>query len=155
MRALSRRPSPDLPLERSCRVLFFFSSRRRHTRLQGDWSSDVCSSDLFRDLVSERLPLIFGFVFSLAFLLLLFTFRSIVIPIKAILLNLLSVGAAYGILVLVFQEGWGEGLLGFTSNGGVTSWLPLFLFVILFGLSMDYHVFILSRVREAYDSGMT
>ena len=73
------------------------------------------------------------------------------IPIKAILLNLLSVGAAYGVLVLVFQEGCGESLLGFTSNGGVTNWLPLFLFVILFGLSMDYHVFILSRVREAYD----
>jgi RND superfamily putative drug exporter len=85
----------------------------------------------------------------------LFTFRSIVIPIKAILLNLLSVGAAYGVLVLVFQKGWGESLLGFTSNGGVTNWLPLFLFVILFGLSMDYHVFILSRVRENYDAGMT
>ena len=82
----------------------------------------------------------------------LFTFRSIVIPIKAILLNLLSVGAAYGVLVLVFQDGHGEGVLGFTSNGGVTSWLPLFLFVILFGLSMDYHVFILSRVREAYEA---
>ena len=74
------------------------------------------------------------------------------IPIKAIVLNLLSVGAAYGVLVLVFQDGHGESLLGFTSNGGVASWLPLFLFVILFGLSMDYHVFILSRVREAYDS---
>jgi RND superfamily putative drug exporter len=83
------------------------------------------------------------------------TFRSIVIPIKAIVLNLLSVGAAYGVLVLVFQDGHGESLLGFTSNGGVTSWLPLFLFVLLFGLSMDYHVFILSRVREAYDSGMS
>jgi RND superfamily putative drug exporter len=91
----------------------------------------------------------------LAFLLLLFTFRSIVIPIKAILLNLLSVGAAYGVLVLVFQDGHGESVLGFTSNGGVTSWLPLFLFVILFGLSMDYHVFILSRVREAYQGGMS
>ena len=85
----------------------------------------------------------------------LVTFRSIVIPIKAILLNLLSVGAAYGVLVLVFQDGHGESLLGFTSNGGVTTWLPLFLFVILFGLSMDYHVFILSRVREAHDRGMT
>ena len=118
-------------------------------------SGSAAQSKDFRDLVSDRLPLVFGFVFSLAFLLMLFTFRSIVIPIKAILLNLLSVGAAYGILVLVFQEGWGESLLGFTSNGGVTSWLPLFLFVILFGLSMDYHVFILSRVREAYLSGMS
>jgi RND superfamily putative drug exporter len=78
-----------------------------------------------------------------------------VIPIKAIILNLLSVGAAYGVLVLVFQQGHGESLLGFTSIGGVTNWLPLFLFVVLFGLSMDYHVFILSRVRELYDRGMS
>ena len=118
-------------------------------------SGSAAQSKDFRELVSDRLPLIFGFVFSLAFLLLLFTFRSIVIPLKAILLNLLSVGAAYGVLVLVFQDGHGESLLGFTSNGGVTSWLPLFLFVILFGLSMDYHVFILSRVRELYLSGMS
>jgi uncharacterized membrane protein YdfJ with MMPL/SSD domain len=118
-------------------------------------SGSAAQSKDFRDLVSERLPLIFGFVFSLAFLLLLFTFRSIVIPIKAILLNLLSVGAAYGVLVLVFQDGHGESVLGFSSNGGVTSWLPLFLFVLLFGLSMDYHVFILSRVRELYGRGMS
>ncbi len=90
-----------------------------------------------------------------AFLLLLVTFRSIVIPLKAILLNLLSVAAAYGLLVLVFQEGWGESLLGFESNGAITAWLPLFLFVVLFGLSMDYHVFILTRVREAFDAGMS
>ena len=111
------------------------------------------SSD-FSDLLASRMPLVFAFVLGLAFLLMLVTFRSIVIPVKAIVLNLLSVGAAYGILVLVFQNGWGEELLGFESNGGVTNWLPLFLFVILFGLSMDYHVFILSRVREAYDSGL-
>jgi RND superfamily putative drug exporter len=98
---------------------------------------------------------VFAFVLTLAFLLLMVTFRSIVIPVKAILLNLLSVGAAYGVLKLVFQDGHLEGLLGFHSNGAVTSWLPMFLFVILFGLSMDYHVFILSRVREAYDGGMT
>jgi uncharacterized membrane protein YdfJ with MMPL/SSD domain len=78
-----------------------------------------------------------------------------VIPIKAILLNLLSVGAAYGVVVWIFQEGHLESLLGFESTGAVTSWLPLFLFVLLFGLSMDYHVFILSRVREAYDRGMS
>ena len=83
------------------------------------------------------------------------TFRSLVIPIKAIVLNLLSVGAAYGVLVLVFQNGWGEGLLGFESTGVITAWLPLFLFVVLFGLSMDYHVFILSRIRDAVDGGMT
>jgi uncharacterized membrane protein YdfJ with MMPL/SSD domain len=118
-------------------------------------SGSAAQSNDFRALVADRLPLIFAFVFALTFLLMLFTFRSLVIPIKAIVLNLLSVGAAYGILVLVFQEGWGESILGFTSNGGVTSWLPLFLFVILFGLSMDYHVFILSRVREAYLGGMS
>jgi uncharacterized membrane protein YdfJ with MMPL/SSD domain len=108
----------------------------------------------FNDLMKSRWPIVFGFVLSLAFLLLLMTFRSIVIPLKAIVLNLLSVGAAYGVLTWVFQDGHGEGLLGFQSNGSVTSWLPMFLFVILFGLSMDYHVFILSRIREAYDRGM-
>jgi len=109
----------------------------------------------FSDNLSARLPLVFGFVLFAAFLLLLATFRSVVIPLKAIVLNLLSVGAAYGILVMVFQNGWGEGLLGFESTGTIAAWLPLFLFVILFGLSMDYHVFILSRVREAYDEGMS
>ncbi len=109
----------------------------------------------FNDLMNARIGFVFAFVLSLAFLLLLVTFRSVVIPIKAILLNLLSVGAAYGVLVLVFQHTWAEGLLGFDSTGAITSWLPLFLFVVLFGLSMDYHVFILSRVREAYDRGMS
>jgi len=118
-------------------------------------SGEAASSEDFASQLKSRLPLIFAFVFGLAFLLMLVTFRSIVIPIKAIILNLLSVGAAYGVLVLVFQDGHGESLLGFTSIGGVTNWLPLFLFVVLFGLSMDYHVFILSRVRELYDRGMT
>ena len=95
----------------------------------------------------------FGFVLIFAFGLLLVAFRSIVIALKAILLNLLSVGAAFGVLVVVFQWGWGESLLGFQSNGGIAFWLPIFLFVILFGLSMDYHVFILSRIREAFDRG--
>jgi RND superfamily putative drug exporter len=108
----------------------------------------------FNDLMKSRWPIVFGFVLSLAFLLLLMTFRSVVIPIKAIVLNLLSVGAAYGVLTWVFQDGHGEKLLGFESTGSITSWLPMFLFVILFGLSMDYHVFILSRVREAFDRGM-
>jgi uncharacterized membrane protein YdfJ with MMPL/SSD domain len=118
-------------------------------------TGDAADSEDFANNLNSRLPLIFAFVFGLAFLLLLVTFRSIVIPIKAIVLNLLSVGAAYGVLVLVFQNGNGESLLGFTSNGGVTNWLPLFLFVVLFGLSMDYHVFILSRVKELYDRGMS
>jgi uncharacterized membrane protein YdfJ with MMPL/SSD domain len=109
----------------------------------------------FNDAMTSHLPLVFAFVLTLAFILLLVTFRSLVIPIKAILLNLLSVGAAYGVLTLVFQDGHGEKLLDFHSVGGVTSWLPLFLFVILFGLSMDYHVFIISRIREAVDKGMS
>jgi uncharacterized membrane protein YdfJ with MMPL/SSD domain len=109
----------------------------------------------FNDSMKSHLPLVFGFVLTITFLLLLITFRSIVIPLTAIALNMLSVGAAYGVLTLVFQHTWAEGLLGFKSTGAITAWLPLFLFVILFGLSMDYHVFILSRVREAHDKGMS
>ena len=109
----------------------------------------------FNASLASHTPLVFGFVLVAAFLLLLVTFRSLVIALKAIALNLLSVGASYGVLVLVFQDGLGEKLLGFHSNGAIVAWLPLFLFVVLFGLSMDYHVFILSRVREAYDSGMS
>jgi uncharacterized membrane protein YdfJ with MMPL/SSD domain len=108
----------------------------------------------FNNSMKSHAPLVFAWVLGLAFLLLLVTFRSIVIPITAIALNLLSVGAAYGVLVLIFQRGHLESLLGFTSMGGITNWLPLFLFVILFGLSMDYHVLILSRIREGYDRGM-
>jgi uncharacterized membrane protein YdfJ with MMPL/SSD domain len=100
-------------------------------------------------------PFVFAFVLTLAFLLMLLTFRSVVIAAKAVLLNLLSVAAAYGALVLVFQDGWAKGLLGISvAPGGIIGFLPVFLFVILFGLSMDYHVFILSRVREGYDRGM-
>ncbi|MEA2444524.1 MAG: heme transporter [Thermoleophilales bacterium] len=109
----------------------------------------------FNQVMSSHVAIVFAFVLSLAFLLLLVTFRSIVIPIKAIVLNLLSVGAAYGVLIATFQWGWGEKLLGFHSNGAITAWLPMFMFVILFGLSMDYHVFILSRIREAVDRGMS
>jgi uncharacterized membrane protein YdfJ with MMPL/SSD domain len=105
-------------------------------------------------LLRHAWPFVFAFVLGLAFILLLVAFRSLVIPLKAIVLNLLSVGAAYGVLIAVFQKGWGESVLNFKSNGGIASWLPIFMFVILFGLSMDYHVFILSRVREAYDRGM-
>jgi uncharacterized membrane protein YdfJ with MMPL/SSD domain len=108
----------------------------------------------FNDQMKHAAPFVFAFVLGFAFILLLITFRSIVIATKAVLLNLLSVAAAYGAVVLVFQHGWGKGLLGFDYTGGVMSFLPIFLFVILFGLSMDYHVFILSRVREAYDRGM-
>ena len=115
----------------------------------------TAGSNDFIDAMTAHLPLVFAFVLGLTFILLLVTFRSIVVPIKAILLNLLSVGSAYGILVLVFQDGHGEGLLNFESVGGIAPWIPLFLFVILFGLSMDYHVLVLSRIREAVDRGMS
>jgi uncharacterized membrane protein YdfJ with MMPL/SSD domain len=108
----------------------------------------------FNAQMSARIPLVIGFVLLLAFVLLLVSFRSIVVPLKAIVLNMLSVAASYGVLVACFQWGWGEGLLGFEAHGFITSWLPLFLFVILFGLSMDYHVFILSRIKELVDGGM-
>jgi uncharacterized membrane protein YdfJ with MMPL/SSD domain len=108
----------------------------------------------FNDLLKSKAPIVFAFVLSLAFLLLLVTFRSLIIPIKAIVLNLLSVGASYGLLTWIFQDGRFQDQLGYTANGGIASWLPIFLFVILFGLSMDYHVFILTRVREAFDRGM-
>jgi uncharacterized membrane protein YdfJ with MMPL/SSD domain len=117
-------------------------------------TGETAGSSDFNEQMKSRAPLVIGFVLFLAFLLLLVTFRSIVIPLKAILLNLLSAGAAYGMLVGVFQWGWGESLLGFRSNGAIASWLPLFLFVVVFALSMDYHVFILSRVRELVDAGM-
>jgi RND superfamily putative drug exporter len=115
----------------------------------------TAGSEDFNEQMSSSAPLVFAFVLGLAFVLLMVTFRSIVIPLKAIVLNLLSVGAAYGVLVWVFQDGHLESLLDFESNGGITSWLPLFLFVLLFGLSMDYHVFILSRIQEAFKRGMS
>jgi uncharacterized membrane protein YdfJ with MMPL/SSD domain len=105
----------------------------------------------FNALMGQRSAWVFGFVLLFAFVLLLVSFRSLVIPVTAVLLNLLSVAAAYGVIVALFQWGWGQTLLGFTSVHSVASWLPLFLFVVLFGLSMDYHVFILSRIRESYD----
>jgi uncharacterized membrane protein YdfJ with MMPL/SSD domain len=109
----------------------------------------------WNEMMKSSLPIVFGFVLTFGFLLLLASFRSLVIAAKAVILNLLSVAAAYGVVVAVFQFGWGKNLLNFTSNGSVAPWLPLFMFVILFGLSMDYHVFILSRIREAYDRGMS
>ena len=108
----------------------------------------------FRDNIMFRTPFVWAFVLGLAFTVLLVTFRSIVIAVKALILNSLSVAAAYGLLVLVFQKGWLlEGPLGFEATGIIESWLPLFLFSILFGLSMDYHMFIMSRIKEAYETG--
>jgi uncharacterized membrane protein YdfJ with MMPL/SSD domain len=109
----------------------------------------------FADQMKTVAPLVFGFVMIFAFFVMLVSFRSLVIAAKTVILNLLSVGAAYGILVLVFQHGWGKGLLGFEFTGGIDPFLPILLFVILFGLSMDYHVFVLSRIREGYEKGMS
>ncbi len=103
--------------------------------------------------LAKTAPWVFVFVLGLAFLLLMRTFRSVYIPALSIVLNLLSVGAAYGLMVLIFQDGHLERLLGFTAYGGITTWLPLFMFVLLFGLSMDYQVFILSRIRELWLGG--
>ena len=105
----------------------------------------------FYGIVRVYTPIVFAFVLGLSFLILMMVFRSIVIPLKAIIMNLLSVGATYGLLVLVFQKGFGADLLGFQQADVIDAWLPLFLFTILFGLSMDYHVFLLSRIRERYD----
>jgi len=118
-------------------------------------TGQTANSQDFNKSLTSSAPKVFGFVLLFAFGLLLVSFRSIVIAVKAVALNLLSVAAAYGVLVAIFQWGWGENLLDFQSNGGIANWLPLFMFVILFGLSMDYHVFILSRIREAYDRGLS
>ena len=107
----------------------------------------------FTERMVDSAPYVFAFVLGLAFVLLTVMFRSVVIPVKAIVLNLLSVGAAYGVVVMVFQWGWGIGLLGSDATGIIGAWLPLFLFTILFGLSMDYHMLILSRIKEAHDQG--
>ncbi|MGE5132573.1 MAG: MMPL family transporter [Gemmatimonadota bacterium] len=107
----------------------------------------------FTSQLGSRLPWVFAIVLGLAFLVLLVTFRSLLVPVASIALNLLSVGAAYGLLTLVFQDGHLHRLLGFSPYGGIVPWMPVFLFVLLFGLSMDYHVFILSRIRELWQRG--
>jgi RND superfamily putative drug exporter len=112
------------------------------------------TADIIDDVsvVKRYLPVIFGAVLAASFLLLLVAFRSIVVPLKAVVMNLLSVGASYGLIVLVFQHGLGNELFGFPQTDVIESWIPLFLFSILFGLSMDYHVFLLSRIKEHYDA---
>jgi putative drug exporter of the RND superfamily len=111
----------------------------------------AASKEDFARLAARAAPRVILFVLGLSFVLLLLVFRSLVVPIKAVVLNLLSVGAAYGCLVAVFQKGWGHAVLGFQHTATIEPWLPLFLFAVLFGLSMDYHVFLLSRIRERYD----
>lgn len=102
------------------------------------------------DRVGERLPLFFSLVIGISFVLLVMVFRSLMIPLKAALMNLLSIGAAYGVVVAVFQWGWGIGILGVSQAGPIESFLPMMLFAVLFGLSMDYEVFLVSRIREEY-----
>jgi RND superfamily putative drug exporter len=105
----------------------------------------------FNETTNTYTPIVFVFVLALSFVLLTIAFRSIVVPATSIIMNLLSVGAAYGLIVLVFQKGVGASLFGFQKVDVIESWLPLFLFSILFGLSMDYHVFLLSRIRERFN----
>ncbi|WP_250029020.1 MMPL family transporter [Paractinoplanes maris] len=118
-------------------------------------TGDAAGSADFNARLDASMPWVFGFVLGLAFVLLLVSFRSVVIALTGVVLNLLSVAAAYGMLVFVFQYGHFESLLDFQAADGIVNWMPLFLFIILFGLSMDYHVFVLSRIREGHDRGLT
>ena len=131
---------------RSSEVPVVFGGTNADVRVTGETAEEID----YTALMDYWLPRIVALVLGLSFVLLTIAFRSIVLPLKAILLNLLSVGAAYGLLVLVFQDGIGNGILGFSKTPAVTTWVPLFLFTVLFGLSMDYHVFLLSRIRERY-----
>ncbi|MFK4223795.1 MMPL family transporter [Streptomyces sp. NPDC019890] len=114
---------------------------------------DLAFSTDYNDQLKSSIVPVFAFVMGISFLLMLLCFRSLVVAITAIVLNLLSVAAAYGVMTAVFQKGWGDELVGTTAVGAIESWMPLFVFVVLFGLSMDYHVFVVSRIREAHDRG--
>jgi RND superfamily putative drug exporter len=116
---------------------------------------DIAGSEDYAQNLADRMPIVIGFVLLLTFLIMAVTFRSLVVAATALLLNSLSAAAAFGTLTLVFQHSWAEGILDFQSNGSLVAWIPLFLFVVLFGLSMDYHVFVVSRVREAAVGGMS
>jgi RND superfamily putative drug exporter len=105
----------------------------------------------FSDYLGKRLPFLIGLVLIVSFLLLMAVFRSLLVPLKAVLMNLLSVGAAYGVIVAVFQWGWGASAIGVGKAGPVEAWAPMFLFAIVFGLSMDYEVFLLSRMKEEFN----
>jgi RND superfamily putative drug exporter len=107
--------------------------------------------DDFAAYIAERLPIFVGAVLVLSFLLLMLVFRSLLVPLKAVVMNLLSIGAAYGVVVAVFQWGWGAGLIGVGREAPIEAWAPVFIFAVVFGLSMDYEVFLLSRIREEYD----
>jgi RND superfamily putative drug exporter len=117
-------------------------------------SGSLAFSNDWNDQLGRSIVPVFLFVLGITFLLMLFSFRSVPIAVTAIALNLLSVGAAYGVMVAVFQHGWGASLVATHGVGAIEAWLPLFVFVVLFGLSMDYHVFVVSRIREAHDRGV-
>lgn len=116
---------------------------------------DIAHNADYSANLGDRMPIVIGFVLLLTFLIMAVTFRSLVVALTALLLNSLSSAAAFGTLALVFQHSWAEGILDFHSNGALVAWIPLFLFVVLFGLSMDYHVFVVSRIREAVQGGMS
>ncbi|MEZ5260082.1 MAG: MMPL family transporter, partial [Ilumatobacteraceae bacterium] len=105
----------------------------------------------FASYMAGRMALLIGVVLLLSFVLLMAVFRSVLVPLKAVVMNLLSIGAAYGIIVAIFQWGWGRQLIGVDKAGPIEAWVPMFLFAIVFGLSMDYEVFLLSRIKEEYD----
>lgn len=121
------------------------------TGLQPKVGGPTASAADFSTFTANRLPILFAAVLALSFVLLMAVFRSVLVPLKAIIMNLLSIGAAYGVMVAVFQWGWGLSLIGVGKEGPVEAWVPMMLFAIVFGLSMDYEVFLLSRIREEYD----
>ncbi len=111
----------------------------------------TAASTDFSEFLGGRMPVLIGVVLLLSFILLMVVFRSLLVPLKAVVMNLLSIGAAYGVLVAIFQWGWGMQLIGVDRAGPIEAWVPMFLFAIVFGLSMDYEVFLLSRIKEEYD----
>ena len=128
--------------------------RRRHPGLRArrHRSAAATAGGIdFADYIAGRLPLLIGAVLILSFILLMAVFRSLLVPLKAVILNLLSIGAAYGVLVAIFQWGWGKSLIGVDRTGPIEPWIPMMMFAIVFGLSMDYEVFLLSRIKEHYD----
>jgi len=116
---------------------------------------DIAGNADYTENLADRMPIVIGFVLLLTFLIMAVTFRSLVVALTALVLNSLSAAAAFGTLTLVFQHTWAEGILDFHSNGTLVAWIPLFLFAVLFGLSMDYHVFVVSRIREAARTGVS
>ena len=151
--AVLRVPTPYRGLDQAKRVVLQLRARvapAAHALVTGDAAGSLD----FANRMKSATPLVIAFVMGLAFMLLLAAFRSPQLAAAVIGLNLLSVGAAYGVLVAVFQHHWAQGVLGFQSNGAIVSWLPLFAFVVLFGLSMDYTVLVLERVREARAAGL-